>query len=62
LSVSAPVVGISTGVDAGIGIPVVTVTPAGPTKAAALELISTLSLSGAGPLVNIAVAVVPVAT
>lgn len=55
-------VGISTGVLAATGNPVEVVTPDGPTKAAALELISTPSSSGAGPLVNIAVAVVPVAT
>jgi hypothetical protein len=40
------VVGISTGVLAATGNPVVVVTPDGPTKAAALEEISTLSLSG----------------
>jgi hypothetical protein len=56
------VVGISTGVLAATGNPVEVVTPDGPTKAAALEEIRTLSSSGAGPLVNIAVAVVPVAT
>ena len=55
-------VGISTGVLAATGNPVEVVTPDGPTKAAALEEIRTLSSSGAGPLVNIAVAVVPVAT
>ena len=56
-----PVVEISTGVLAATGNPVEAVTPEGSTKAAALELISTLSLSGI-VCVNIAVAVVPTET
>jgi hypothetical protein len=62
LNGSLPVVGTSTAVFAAIGNPVEVVTPEPPTNEAALELISTPSLSGAGPLVNIAVAAVPVAT
>ena len=38
------------------------VTPLGPTKAAALEDTSTDELTGAGPVVNRAVAVVPTLT
>jgi hypothetical protein len=62
LNGSLPVVGTSTAVFAAIGNPVEVITPEPQTNEAALELISTPSLSGAGPLVNIAVAVVPVAT
>jgi len=59
LSGSLPVVGTSTGVFAAIGKPVVVVTPLPPRKAAALELTSTPSVSGAAPIEATRVAVVP---
>jgi hypothetical protein len=46
---SLPVVGTNTGVFAATGKPVVVVTPGPPMKAAALELTSTPSQSGALP-------------
>jgi hypothetical protein len=59
LNGSLPVVGTRTAVVAGIGNPVVVVTPAPPMNAAALELTNTPSTSGALPIVATRVAVVP---
>lgn len=59
VSGSLPVVGTNTGVFAAIGNPVVVVTPGPPINAAALELTSTPSTSGALLIVATRVAVVP---